>query len=81
MRLDRERGEGICLYFGEKPGVRFVGAGLGFSGWESRPGGHWCRFMHPYVHIGRLFSDGKGRRVSVRVRIPEWLYNRLRGPA
>lgn len=63
MRLDRsEPGEGAVLYFGDQKGSRFIGVGLGFSGWESTPRG-WWRFMHPYIHFGRPYSDGKGSRI------------------
>lgn len=81
MRLDRsEPGEGVVLYFGEEPESRFIGVGLGFSGWEHRPGRLWsnCRFMNPYVHFGRLFSDRPARIYTRRVRIPMWLYERVR---
>lgn len=78
MRLDRERGEGTVLYFGDRPGQRFIGVGLGFSGWESTRTG-WWRFMHPYVHFGRLYSDRGQRTYSRRIRIPAWLWDRFKG--
>jgi hypothetical protein len=76
VRLDREPGEGVVLYFGERPGRRFVGMGLGFSGWEMNARGCW-RFMHPYIHFGRLFSDAPARRFSFRLRLPAWLWHRI----
>jgi len=71
-RLDREPGEGVVLYLGR----RFVGVGLGFSGYEIN--GRWSwRFMYPYVHFGRLFSDSRGRHFSFKLRLPAWLWDRI----
>jgi hypothetical protein len=79
MRLDREPGEGIVVYFGEKPGQRYIGVGLGFSGYEWTKGGRWCwRFTHPYILFGRLYSGRKGRMYSRRVRIPARLWDWIR---
>jgi hypothetical protein len=78
MRLDRsEPGEGIVFYSGEKKGDWFVAVGLGFSGWEIGGGRNSWRFMHPYVHFGRLFSDSLGRRYSFKLRCPAWAWDRI----
>ena len=78
MRLDRERGEGVVFYSGEKKGDWFVGAGLGFSGYELGARRSY-RFMNPYVHFGRLFFDGKSSHTFTRrIRIPVWLWDRIR---
>lgn len=77
MRIDHsEPGEGVVFYSGEKKGDWFVGVGLGFSGWELKPRRTY-RFMHPYVHFGRLFSDSLGRRYSFKARCPAWLWDRI----
>lgn len=73
MRLDRERGEGACLYFGERPGSRFVGVGLGMSGYRGR----W-RFYNPTVHFGRLFSDDRGRTFTTEIVLPAALVHAWR---
>ena len=78
MRLDHsEPGEGIVLYFGEKPGSLFVSVGLGFSGYELTPRRTY-RFMHPYLNVGRILDPRSfGRSYSRRVRVPAWCWDRF----
>lgn len=79
MRFDRERGEGIVFYSGEKPGDWFITAGLGFGGYELKPRRSY-RFMHPYVGVGRIFDPRSfGRTWSRRIRIPCWIYDHFKG--
>lgn len=70
-RLSRERGEGWALYFGQHKGAPFIACGLGFSGWS---GSKWLpngwEFYTPHIHLGRLFTEGRGHWWDFRLLIP-----------
>lgn len=76
MRLSREPGEGICLYFAERRGAPFIGFNLGFTGWRLGPNGtRW--FCRPTLHLGRLF-EGQGRTFSRPLELPGGLVDAWR---
>jgi hypothetical protein len=83
IRLDRESGEGVVLYLGQSQGAPFVGFNLGMSGYENRPGSliRERRFYRPTVHLGRLFTEGRGRTFSFALSLPAALVDawRFRG--